>query len=287
MVAQDFDYSDYLWGLNSKFKLEIGVENTIDNRYPDIIWFKQGTYLIASFNTSRSTNSFTITIQGKDKMCLLNGEIGGSLNSSIDFGVIEEENEDGLMFKNEVPIYDIIRNIVHIYGGEPYHNIIINDLNNYGLELLEYRYDKDTPLYFYRRKGSTVYTNITLDGEKMCNRYILKRPLDGPETIIPAGGPIALKDVDEMYLDSLSEGLAENDYDTEVSIFEFLEDLGTYWHVARVSYGQTAGYRRKDLVYAGDLIANAGESITSVLDKIKNMLVEFEYFYDLDGRFVF
>jgi hypothetical protein len=37
------------------------------------------------------------------------------------------------------------------------------------------------------------------------------------------------------------------------------------------------------LVYPGDLIANVGESITSVLDKIKNMLAEFEYFYNLDG----
>ena len=34
-------------------------------------------------------------------------------------------------------------------------------------------------------------------------------------------------------------------------------------------------------------MANIGEPITSVLDKIKNMLTEFEYFYDLDGRFVF
>jgi hypothetical protein len=30
-----------------------------------------------------------------------------------------------------------------------------------------------------------------------------------------------------------------------------------------------------------------GESITSVLDKIKNMLIEFEYFYDIEGHFVF
>jgi hypothetical protein len=90
-----------------------------------------------------------------------------------------------------------------------------------------------------------------------------------------------------MYFDSLAEGLAENDFDDEVTVLTFVEDPGQYWHVAKVSYGQTVGYRRKDLVYAGDLIANVGESITSVLDKIKNMLVEFEYFYDLDGRFVF
>jgi hypothetical protein len=37
------------------------------------------------------------------------------------------------------------------------------------------------------------------------------------------------------------------------------------------------------LTYAGDLIANIGESLTSVLDKIKNMLTEFEYFYNLEG----
>jgi hypothetical protein len=41
------------------------------------------------------------------------------------------------------------------------------------------------------------------------------------------------------------------------------------------------------LTYAGDLIAKAGESLTSVLDKIKTMLTEFEYFYNLEGQFVF
>jgi hypothetical protein len=56
---------------------------------------------------------------------------------------------------------------------------------------------------------------------------------------------------------------------------------------AKVSYGQTAGYRKTDLTYPGDLIGNVGESVVSILDKIKNMLVEFEYFYDVNGQFVF
>jgi hypothetical protein len=59
------------------------------------------------------------------------------------------------------------------------------------------------------------------------------------------------------------------------------------YQAAKIEYGQTAGYRTCDLVYAGDLIANIGDSVTSVFDKIKNMLGQFEYFYDLDGRFVF
>jgi hypothetical protein len=149
IAAPDFNYNDYYWGLNTKFKLEIGVENNIDPFYPEIIWFKQGIYLITSFNTSRNATTFNITIQGKDKMCLLNGEVGGSLASSVDFGTIEEEDANGTWTIRKVAIQDIIKNAVHTYAGEPYHNIIINDLDTYGLELLEYRYD-NAPMYLYR-----------------------------------------------------------------------------------------------------------------------------------------
>jgi hypothetical protein len=62
-----------------------------------------------------------------------------------------------------------------------------------------------------------------------------------------------------------------------------LNNQPIYYYFTKIEYGQTAGYRLTDLTFAGDLIANVGESLTSVLDKIKNMLVEFEYFYNLDG----
>lgn len=66
-----------------------------------------------------------------------------------------------------------------------------------------------------------------------------------------------------------------------------ISDGLNFYTVAKIEYGQTAGYRITDLTYAGDLILNAGESITSMLDKIVTMLGDFEYFYDVDGRFVF
>jgi hypothetical protein len=47
------------------------------------------------------------------------------------------------------------------------------------------------------------------------------------------------------------------------------------------------GYRITDLTYTGDLISSIGESLTSILDKIKTMFGNFEYFYDVDGRFIF
>ena len=270
IVAQDFQYNDFYWGLNTKFKLEVGVENNIDPSYPNIIWFKQGIYLITSFNTSRSTNNFSISIQGKDKMCLLNGEVGGSLESSVDFGTIEEENKEGVWVIRKIPIPEIIRNAVHVYGGEPLHNIIINDLAGYGLELLEYRYE--IPMYLYRATNEQSYRNATLDSNKTCKVY-----RNGSFVRNATLGSLNSNEL-EMLVDSFT-GTAGEEVEIEMD--------SQRWYVAKIEYGQTAGYRETELVYAGDLIANVGEALTSILDKIKNMLVEFEYFYDVDGRFIF
>lgn len=271
IAAQNFNFSDYNWGLNTKFKLEIGVENQIDSAYPKIIWFKQGTYLITSFNISRNTTNFSITIQGKDKMCLLNGEVGGSLESSVDFGTIEEENINGIWTIRKIAIPEIIKNLVHTYAREPYHNIIINDLETYGLELLEYRYD--TPLFLYRKPEENVYENALLDGG------------DTIYEVYNADGTFK----EQGCLKKLSDTCFESLVDTLINLEESprIKIENKLWCVARINYGQTAGYRLTDLIYPGDLIANVGESITSVLDKIKAMLTEFEYFYNLDGQFVF
>ena len=95
LVAQNFDYNNYVWGMNTKFRLEIGVNNDIDPTYPEIIWFNQGVYLITSFSVARNTTSFNISIQGKDKMCLLNGEVGGTINVTTDFGKMDEQTTSG------------------------------------------------------------------------------------------------------------------------------------------------------------------------------------------------
>jgi len=269
MVASDFQYNQYYWTLNTKFRLWVGLENHVDPTYEDIIWFKQGIFVLTSFNTSRSTNNFTISLSGKDKMCLLNGEVGGSIESSVDFGTIEEEDPEGNWIIRKLPLYEIIRNAVHVYGHEPYHVIIIKDLETYGLELLEYRYDE--PLYLVRAKGKNNdfennYFNAYFD--KVC---------------VVDGQSLNLSAVESKHF----EILLENGQNSSGSTFTFPPAENLECRVAKIEYGDVAGYRLTDLVYAGDLVVNAGDSITSMLDKIRNMLVEFEYFYDVDGRFIF
>lgn len=51
--------------------------------------------------------------------------------------------------------------------------------------------------------------------------------------------------------------------------------------------GKNIGYTVEPFTYPGTLECNAGESVASVLDKIKNTLGNFEWFYDIEGHFVF
>lgn len=301
LVAKDINITDFYWGVSNKFSLEIGLKNYINPEYPDIIWFKQGIFVISSFNSALTQNNYSISISGKDKMCLLNGDIGGSLPSSIDFGKIDEwmtpsytpieikdysqykankyyikqgnqyilskeeynkdiiyYTRDNLLEQKHLMIKDIIKEAVHTYGKEMYHNIIINDLDDYGLELLEYRGDKTLYLLFDEEAG--IYTQMVIDEDfDIGNGYTI--------STCP------------------QYNNAVNDLNEDRYIF-VLGD-GREYSATKMEYGQTAGYRITDLIYPGDLIFSIGEALTSILDKIKSMLGAFEYFYDLDGRFVF
>ena len=300
LIAKDVNITDFYWGVSNKFTLEIGLKNNINKEYPNIIWFKQGIYVITSFNSSLTNSNYTISINGKDKMCLLNGEIGGSLPSSIDFGKIDiyedtytevqikdytqyvankyyiyengeyklslsEFNEktkyytkDILLRQDSLKLKDIIKEAVHEYGKELYHNIIINDLDNYGLELLEYRGDK--PLYLLYDEDAHIYTQMVID----------------EDFSIGNGYTISTCPQYNNAIDTLNDGR-----------YIFTLEDGKEYSATKVEYGATAGYRTTDLIYPGDLISSVGESLTSILDKIKNTIGAFEYFYDIDGRFIF
>jgi len=143
MVSSNTKITNYYWTLNNKFKLEIGLYNFIKknnilehpewNSYPTICWFKQGVFLISSFSASMNSSSYTINISGKDKMAKLNGDCGGTLTSSVDFGKTEYYDKiTNSSFYEYTPIKDIIYNAVHLYGGELTHKIIINDLDIMG-----------------------------------------------------------------------------------------------------------------------------------------------------------
>ena len=52
-------------------------------------------------------------------------------------------------------------------------------------------------------------------------------------------------------------------------------------------YGDDIGYIYTDFVYPTELIGDEGSTVCDILDQIKDTLGNFEYFYDIDGNFVF
>jgi hypothetical protein len=102
---------------------------------------------------------------------MLNGELGGVFTSlTIDLGQVNDYNENGeIVATKDLKLYDIIRELVHHYGREPYHNIIINDLDMNGSEILEYRGNE--PLYLLKDSANNITTCISDPEYKIGIKY--------------------------------------------------------------------------------------------------------------------
>ena len=268
MVTQQVDINDIYWGFSNKFKLFIGVENNINKKYDNIIWFPQGTYVINSFNSSYTTNDYQISISGQDKMCLLNGTIGGNIPMKVNFGIEKYTDEEGYEHSEQRSIHYMIREMIHSFGNEPLHNIFIRDLAESGLELLSYNGYGNVYVF---RDVNGEYVNILFDGD------VLRYTRDGAQ-------PIKVSDL--VYY-SLAPN-ADNRLATWVKNNKD-DDPRYAYQVVKCSYGESAGYRPCELVWpdAEGLVANPGDTITSVLDKIVKTFGDYEYFYDIEGHFIF
>lgn len=262
------------WGLKTKFALLVGLKNYVDPTYGDIIWFQQGVFIITSFSQTLNEQGLTVQLQGKDKMCLLDGTVGGALYADKDFGSLDIIDDEGNRVKEYVSMYDLIRSAVHVYALEPYENIIISDLESCAVELLEYNVN-NLDLFIYDistdPKFESYYTSqMTFSNSALAKRFKSAVGLDGT--------PIVQQ---------------EEDYDTgEISDYyrtgiAFALDALYYRLVKHVTYGETAGQRETTLTYAGSLVVNAGEAVTKALSAVVAQLGEFEFFYDIYGRFIF
>ena len=220
------------FSINKKMFLEIGVKNysNLYKEYP-ILWFPQGVFFISSFAiTSNATSSINISLTLKDKMCGLNGEVGGTFQSTVILDEMQTQSPTGETIYEKVLIYDLIQELVNHWGGENLNNIVIEDVPLRIKRVM--KWTGDVPLYM-RQSGET--------GGLQWQCY--------PQGSIPK---------DEENLDWI-----------------------------QYNNGEDVGYVYDDFYYTSELSANAGETVTSVLDKIVQYLGNYEYFYDEFGVFHF
>lgn len=214
--------------MNKKIRLEIGFLNkTHKYKEHDIFWFPLGVYVIINSSLSNGTGGTTISLQLKDKMCLLNGECGGTLPASVTFHEYEAIDENGQYIIVRPTIYQIIQEVVNHFGGEQLGKIIISDIDTRVKHVM--KWTGSSPLYIKEEYG------------------------DGVAQFTPTTNA------------SMVQG-------TDYKMYE---------------YGYDIGYIYTDFIYPGELIGDAGNSVCDILDKIKNTLGNYEYFYDIDGNFVF
>lgn len=246
VIDDSSSFNSSLWIFKNRFQLFVGLENNISNDYEKIIWFKQGVFILTSFSKTINLNSITLNISGKDKGCLLNGEVGGTIVSTTNFDSTDIYSSETEFETVKNPIPNIIKYAVHTFGNEPYENIYINDLDFKGVELLEYTIS-DIEMYILQ-DVQTLKFQIVFEG-----------------------------------IGSLGEYLQENDLDEGDSI------IGTDFVIFRkITDGDTPGYRPTELIYPDELVSSPGGNVaTSVLDPIVNQLGNYEYYYDIDGKFIF
>ena len=170
----------------------------------------------------------TIQITGKDKMCLLDGSVGGMLTSLTNFASIEQETSDGIEIIMVV-IWDIIYEALTHLGGEKPENIIIADLPREARRLLRYMGEED--IYIFEKDGEYSYK-----------------------------------------------------FESEIKEEDLIDSIYTIY-----SYGELIGEEPIPFVWTdpNGLTLNAGESIVSLLQKICQLLTNYEFFYDVYGKFIF
>lgn len=276
--GSEFNYQELQskFSPDKKIKVAFGFKNTFQNtKYPasvyPYIWFPQGLFFIQSCSVSHNLASCTVNMNIIDKMAMLNGQISGILPATVDFGTkddyIEDVTGEGRIVTSQATMYQIIMEAVNHWGEEQIGKILIGDLDKTAKSVIlwDNTYSPSGQSYGERIKyaESTFWINQTQLDSRPTNPETIREDLCVHVTTSkedPQGG-----------------GSEPDPYGRDTS-----QDVYT-----DITNQEAIGYELTPFTYPGELVAAQGETITSVLDKIKNALGNYEYFYDVDGNFRF
>lgn len=276
----DLTNIDNLLSINKKIEILVGIENHINPIYEDIIWFPQGVYVIVQPTITNNLNGCTIQLTCKDKMCLLNGECAGNLPTSITF----HEYKQIIGFKDcrtQDPA-EIIKNpnsyIVYKYEkvvwderqqkfiGIPIYKRWAEIRGWYESSADDIGKEESIPQKFYDIIRTLV---CNFGGEDLSKIFVSDIPLESKQLL--------------RWVNSDGKKLWYNKERNEYAIEETVD-----WEPDMIfQNNDNIGYAYTDFTYPGELISNIGDNVCSILDKIKEKLGNYEYFYDINGNFIF
>ena len=287
-IINNIENIDNLISLNKKVFVEIGLKNFVDNKKYnkyETLWFPQGVFIICGVSINHDSNSnINISLQLKDKMCLLNGDVSGiipaavTLNEMDTYNGISAIDEDaynliGTIDDVEKLLVTMPSNLLY-YDGEQKYALIVDGLSsdaasNAIIQPTIYQIIQEVVNHFGGEQLGKIIISDVPNRIKQAMKWIGDTPL------------YLCKLTDDNNVTSISYTIN----------FEEVEKLKEQYQSAfeykKITAGGNVGYIYTDFTFPGELIANAGDSVCSILDKIKDTLGNYEYFYDLNGNFVF
>lgn len=221
--------------INKKIAIEVGFTNTTShyNEY-NIIWIPLGVYIIKTASVDHGTNGLKISLSISDKMCLLNGDVGGIFPATANLSEVVILNEYGEKVGTDYLILkDILKNVLYEYGGIQLGQIIIEDLEE--ISKAQVKWNGDDPLYHYVGEGGQHFYTQEKPDKNIYDTYN-KGDLIGfrPQYFTwPGAEPLKANAGENVaaIIDKITKALG---------IFEFFFDVYGFFH-----FRQKATYRNQ------------------------------------------
>lgn len=284
LLINDFNKKNINLKTNMKIKIEIGIKN-FTNKYlnSQIIWFPVGIYYLTNFTINKTLQGNTINLSAKDKMIKLTGDLGGVFNSTVEFDSINiETDQKGIFQKNKINLKTLITELIHTYGQEPYEKIFIYDLDDYGLNSISYQGEEPVYVFLKEEENKVKVVNYMFD-----NNYIINVHNETSGDWEEKKLTDLTSDNKDFFVSKYNILGEEQEYNSFYLKDDFEHSIPYY--IKKCNKGDIIGYELTELIYSDNLIGAPGENVTSILNKILNILGKnnYEYYYDLNGNFIF
>lgn len=265
--GNDLTDIDNLLSANKKIKIFEGLRNDISRSYDKVIWFPLGVFVIIQPSITHNADGCIISLSCKDKMCLLNGECAGGLPTSVIFH--EYDQIIGLAECNTDPRTDL--------------TLIPN---NYTIYTYNGKYYSWSEQYGWKEEpdASSVGEKVAVPQlvYDIIQTLVCNYGGESLDRILINDVPLEIKQIVRFV------GSGTLYYNTDTGMYTlddaYVADEGT-WRT--FGYNEDVGYIYTSFTYPGSLVSSIGDNICAVLDKVKNTLGNYEYFYDVEGNFVF
>lgn len=305
--------------ISRKIQVYIGLKNnTTYGNYPDlvsndlkyltdsIIWFNIGIFVPTDVSLNHDIENSSISISAQDKMVLLNGDIAGQLGYDIDF-VNTITNED-------LPYQTIIKDSVSYFGGIDESKVLVLDVPYYAESLTRVPLENFT---YYGTGQTSDPNNIYYEGTQanptssiqvgqtivqiFTNQY--------GEGLLSAGATVSsISGVGNSFGISqpiLSSGNFTFYISPAVKLYSTsIGNYGKRTFNINVASALTTGTELSPAIVPGQILplqvvlspknkdtkieVSSTDNVTTILDRVKSdLLGEYEYFFDIDGNFIF